>query len=812
MTRGLVTSAALAALVAAVIGGSLATTALRATSSEPTTEVVVTLHAPPLGRSRSTAAADALDRGQRAFERELQGALPDARLRWRYRLTLDGAAVVLPAGQVGRLSRLPGVSAVYQGTSYRLDQDQVSAAPTDPVTWTPGLPADGEGMKIGIIDGGVDQAHPYFDPAGYTMPPGFPKGQIAYTTAKVIVARSFPPPGPTTAAERAPFDEASSSSAHATHVAGIAAGDAGTRTSNGAVISGVAPRAYIGNYRAYTAPTDGGVGEDGNAPEVVAAIEAAVADGMDVINLSIGEAETEPTRDPIALALDGAAASGVVPVVAAGNDFEVFGHGSITSPGSSALAITVGAVTAPADGSVGTMASFSSVGPSPLSLRLKPDVVAPGVSILSSVPGGWGTMSGTSMATPQVAGAAALLRELHPDWTVAQLKAALVETGDDVWADDDHTAPARPTFEGGGEVDLPKADQPLFFAAPSSLSFGLLREAADTTRTVSLTDAGTDLTSGAGTWSVAVEQFGPAAGVAVTAPQTVGVPGQLPVTVTTSASAPERDVSGYVVLTKDGQTRRIPFWLRVTHPRLPGEPVIVLTKPGTYSGDTRGGPSRVSTYRYPDIPSEPGLAAVLAGPERVYRIRIPRAVANFGVVILARARGVHVVPRVVEGDDENRLTGYAGLPVVLNPYLAIYDDSVLSAGALLPAAGEYELVFDSPTAAGAGSFVFRYWVDDVTPPTAVLLTRRIAAGKPLAVRVADSQSGVDPATIGVLVDGRPRQFSLTSGVVKIEAGRLAPGRHRLRLQVSDYQETRNMENVAAILPNTRRLAATFVVG
>jgi len=812
MTRGLVTSASLAALVAAVIVAKLGPQAHTVAVARPSTEVVVTLETPPLGRSRSVTAARALDRGQRAFERALATHVPDSHVRWRYRLVLDGVSVVLPSSEVDRLGRLPGVTAVYPGTSYRLAADRIGNAAIDPVTWSPGLANDGEGIKIGIIDGGVDQSHPYFNPAGYTMPPGFPKGQTAYTTAKVIVARSFPPPGPTTAAERAPFDTQSSSSGHATHVAGIAAGNAGTRASNGASISGVAPRAYIGNYRAYTAPTDGGVGEDGNAPEVVAAIEAAVADGMDVINLSIGEAETEPTRDPIALALDGAAAAGVVPVVAAGNDYETFGRGSITSPGTSARAITVGAVTNPTDGATPVMASFSSVGPTPLSLRLKPDVVAPGVSILSSIPGGWGTISGTSMASPQVAGAAALLRELHPDWTVAQLEAALVETGDDVWTSTDRKTPALPTFDGGGEVDLPKAVRPLLFAAPSSLSFGLLHAGANAARTVTLTDAGTGPDSGAGTWAVALEQIGPAAGVSVTAPRTVDVPGQLAVRVTTSAGAPERDVSGYVILTKATEIRRIPFWLRVTRPRLGTEPVVVLNKPGLYTGNTLRGLSRVSTYRYPDVPGEPGLAAVLAGPERVYRITIPRKVANFGVAILARARGVRVVPRVVADDDENRLTGYAGLPVVLNPYLAGYDSTVLSAGALFPLPGEYELVFDSQNVAGAGQFVFRYWVDDVTPPTAVLLTPKIALGAPLVLRVEDSQSGVDPATIVAMVDGQPHPFSVAPGLVRINAGQLAPGRHHLAFQVSDYQETRNMENVAAILPNTRRLVATFVVG
>ena len=77
----------------------------------------------------------------------------------------------------------------------------------------------------------------------------------------------------------------------------------------------------------------------------------------------------------------------------------------------------------------GLIASFSSRGPAPYSLALKPDVAAPGVDIVSPIPGGYGTWSGTSMATPAVAGAAALLRQRHPTWTPAQIKSALVLTG-----------------------------------------------------------------------------------------------------------------------------------------------------------------------------------------------------------------------------------------------------------------------------------------------------------------------------------------------------------------------------------------------
>src|SRR4029079_12113581 len=90
----------------------------------------------------------------------------------------------------------------------------------------------------------------------------------------------------------------------------------------------------------------------------------------------------------------------------------------------------------------------SAAGPTPLSLRLKPDISAPGVSILSSVPGNhWDAMSGTSMATPQIAGAAALLIERHPTWTVADLKAALIETGSSV---KDGGQAATPIRAGGG--------------------------------------------------------------------------------------------------------------------------------------------------------------------------------------------------------------------------------------------------------------------------------------------------------------------------------------------------------------------------
>lgn len=769
-----------------------------------TSEVVVTLAAPPLaGRTGAAghAARAAVDREQAQFAGALHEAVPGARVRWRYRIVLNGAAVVVPRAAIPLLRALPGVKSVDTGAAYPLASTTATAAAAG--RWQTGLPNQGAGMKIGIIDDGIDQRHPYFSPAGYTMPPGFPKGQTAYTTAKVIVARAFTPAGTTWRNARKPFDPLESG--HATHVAGIAAGNAGTTASGGIKVSGVAPRAYIGNYKALTVPTDAGVGLDGNAAEIVAAIEAAVADGMDVINLSIGEPEVEPSRDLVALALDAAAEAGVVPVVAAGNDFGDFGLGSLASPGTSERAITVAAVTSPKGTGTRSIASFSASGPTPLSLRLKPDISAPGVSILSSVPGGrWESMSGTSMATPQIAGAAALLLERHPAWSVAELKAALIGSGSSVEVDGQIAAPTR---GGGGLADPARADVPLVLASPASVSFGLVRPGVTVPARVDLTDAG----GGAGVWDVAVDTITAAAGSSLVLAPTVTVPGTLELSLTVTGDATEGDTTGFVRLTRGTDVRRVPFWLRVVRPGLAAATTVELRSPGLHVGDTRGKPSLVSRYRYPDVPAGGVVSAVLQGPEQVFRVILTKPATNFGVVIVRRGKGARVEPRVVSAGDENRLTGYAALPLNLNPYLAEFGDSVLAAGAVRPLAGSYDIVFDSPSPGGAGSYAFRYWVDDTRPPTATLAQARVRRGTPLVVRVADTGSGVDPTTAKVAIDGTERSAKSGSGTLTIPTAGLRRGSHRLRLQVSDYQESRNMENVPPILPNTRVLTTMIVI-
>ena len=267
--------------------------------------------------------------------------LPDAEIGWRYRLVANGFSLSLPSSEVSRLRTLPGVRDVLPAGSYA---PQLSATPQQigaPALWGQTLDTAGQGVKIGIIDSGIDPEPPFFDPTGYAMPAGFPKGQERFTTAKVIVARVFAPKSATAPSARVAFSDDDSS--HGTHVAGIAAGNADTPAGGGRRVSGVAPRAYLGNYKVFV-ETSSGLSPNANSPAIVAAIEAAVADGMDVINFSGGEPEIEPSRDIVARALDAAAAAGVVPVVAAGNDYNDFGAGSVSSPANSEAAIAVGAV------------------------------------------------------------------------------------------------------------------------------------------------------------------------------------------------------------------------------------------------------------------------------------------------------------------------------------------------------------------------------------------------------------------------------------------------------------------------------------
>jgi subtilisin family serine protease len=763
--------------------------------------VIVTLNAPSLlaGERSLTGSRLPLD-GRRVAAAQalaaanLRKAIPSVQIVERYRLIADGFALVVPTRDVGRLTSVPGIGKVWPNLTYqslavkRIKVPRAGALTQGPQVigadklWGANLATAGEGMKIAIIDDGIDAKHEYFDPAGFAFPSGYPRGLTKDTTPKVIVQRVFPAASPKYTYASAPFDPSQNGSFHATHVAGIAAGDHNTQ--DGALfLSGVAPEAQLGNYKALTIPTPG-FGLDGNSAQIAAAIEAAVSDGMNVINLSLGEPEISPSRDFVVQAIEAAAEAGVVPVIAADNQFDEYGYGSISSPANAPSAITVGATTLG-----GTIADFSSGGPTPVSLQLKPDVAAPGVAITSSLPvnqaGPYGAMSGTSMAAPQVSGAAALLKQRHPDWTVAQIKSALVQTGDPVR--DDSGKEVSVLREGGGLINLVRADDPLLFAAPTSVSFPV----NGGTVSVDLTDAG----GGTGTWSVSAPQQNPRAGVSVTVPSTVTVPGKLDVTAKVDGSAANGDVTGFVNLTHDGQSRRVPFWVEVDHPKLAHEPAQTLTRPGIYKATTVGGSNGVVRYRYPT-----GGDTQYFGPEVSYLVHVTDPVANFGVAVLSG----HAVPHVVFEGDENHLVGFTGLPTALNPYLESFGEARPVAGAVLPAPGTYEIVFDTRTASRAGPFTFRYWMNDTAPPKIAI----VSTSGDISVSIADGGAGVDPDSIRASIDGHSIVERYRHGQLAIPA---TPGRHLVIVTASDYQELKNMEDVAAIKPNTATLRRTVTV-
>jgi hypothetical protein len=199
---------------------------------------------------------------------------------------------------------------------------------------------------------------------------------------------------------------------------------------------------------------------------------------------------------------------------------------------------------------------------------------------------------------------------------------------------------------------------------------------------------------------------------------------------------------------------------------------------------------------------------MLLGPEQVFRISLTKPVANFGVAVTGGSSSVQ--PRVVRAGDENRLLGELALPYSANPYLPGFGAPIRVAGAALPGAGNYDVVFDSATPAGAGPFTFRFWIGDTTPPSVRLVSVRKGQ---LRISARDTGSGIDPSRTRLYIDGRrsPARFDPGRGLLFASIRNLRRGRHTLQVLVSDYQESKNMENVRRILPNTRRLKASFLV-
>ncbi len=351
-------------------------------------------------------------------------------VRQRYVYAYNGLAVVARAGDREAIAGTPGVRAVYPDYTVQALLPQSVPLIGAPVVWamhdSGSQPVLGTGVRVAVIDSGIDYDHP--DLGG----PGFPNARVI--TGYNLISDTIDP-----------WDDLG----HGTHVAGIV-GASG-------YITGVAPGTSLMAYKIFDAQGEG------TTSDIIAAIELALDpdsnpstdDGAHVINLSLGGPGYP--NDPLSQACDNAVAAGAVVVVGAGNSGPRYQ--SITSPGLAHQALSVGA-TDKADG----LWTYSSRGPVATSWDIKPDLVAPGVSISSTIPGGYTQGSGTSAATAHATGAAALLSQLHPAWPPDWIEAALMNTALDLGR--------SPYEQGAGRLQVDRAAVTPAILLPPSLSLG----------------------------------------------------------------------------------------------------------------------------------------------------------------------------------------------------------------------------------------------------------------------------------------------------------------------------------------------------
>src|SRR5437867_54235 len=281
-----------------------------------------------------------------------------AQIVHEFSLTFNGFAVKLNGEKSDKLGQGPGTRRVDPSFMVRPAMNISPALINAPELWLAlGGPSNaGDGMKVGILDTGIDTSNPFLSDSGYpataqtdacapfTKPAGAPN-----TTNKVIVCRIFAsgvaPGAHVSPSDLIVFD-------HGTHVSGTVAGNNGTTatvegtTVTIAGLSGIAPSAWLGDYNIFPGFGAGFVAFGGSAfsHDIIAAIEAAIGDGMDVLNMSIG-GKVQGPHDTLAEAVDAAADAGVIVAVAAGNSGP--GDSTVESPGSAAGALTAGASTNP---------------------------------------------------------------------------------------------------------------------------------------------------------------------------------------------------------------------------------------------------------------------------------------------------------------------------------------------------------------------------------------------------------------------------------------------------------------------------------
>jgi subtilisin family serine protease len=243
------------------------------------------------------------------------------------------------------------------------------------------------------------------------------------------------------------------------------------------------------------------------------------------------------------------------------------------------------------------IANFSSRGPG-AGNTLKPEIAAPGVDIMSAgyAPAtgedrhlGYGQVGGTSMASPHVAGAAAMVRQIHPDWSNAAIKSALMSTSKYVDVFNQNGSPAQPLDMGAGRMDLSRAADPGVILSPPALSFGLVVTGTEQTMMVEVTN----ITEMAETYELTTEDtrggfdaVTELAGVTLSESSitlAAGASAMLEVSWDTSATG-YGDQQGYLVMTGDSHDAHMPLWIRVAHPPAEAE-VLIMDNDGSTTNE-----------------------------------------------------------------------------------------------------------------------------------------------------------------------------------------------------------------------------------
>jgi subtilisin family serine protease len=582
------------------------------------------------------------------FKQWLRANAPGAKVTGEFDISLNAVSVELNGVTLGTLRSAPMVAAAeFEGVyTPQVDDPDLAIIKAEQAWAAAGGAANaGAGIKVAIIDTGIDVKHPCFAD-------GNPANDGPFTNDKVVFAGVFNNNAKNQGYTPADMD------GHGTHVAGTVACNfrTGPATVNGALIpynpSGVAPAAKLGNFTVFPADV-----EEARSEDIMNALEAALERGFDVANMSLGGG-SQGFNDLLAHAVDNADEANMVVAVAAGNSGP--GVFTIESPGKAARALTAGASTVPhfvgapvtVDGAtygaaagefktvtsdltaplgvvlsgtslslactalpggsltgkialvsrgtctfsekirnaqdagaiatlvvnnvagdptamalggianeptipaymvalqhrtalmaangksttidstnqyfattnVDIRAGFSSEGPTDVDFRVKPDVMAPGVNVLSSQPATacaappcWAFFQGTSMATPHLAGSAAVLWSQHPTWTSAEVRSAIVNMADQNVITshvDGTTIVKNVNIVGAGRENLLAATNAKVALDPVSVSFGSVPSGSGQTRTatVQLTNLGgsatgvsvTDQTGGGVTFSASL--------------------------------------------------------------------------------------------------------------------------------------------------------------------------------------------------------------------------------------------------------------------------------------------------------------------